>query len=136
VRPSLATSGIGQVWKLSSILGDLAAFRRYGVVDGSQLLVTLPGDVHFVLWVASCETVADLGLLLLGEVFDAVSEQPSDLVERVVLVPASAQRVLLHPPSDLVNDLGAEPDHVEGVKDRDRVRQPVVNGVGVAAERI
>ena len=29
--------------------------------------------------------------------------------------------ILLHPPSDLVNDLGAEPDNVEGVKDGDRV---------------
>jgi hypothetical protein len=37
--------------------------------------------------VAGVETVADLGLAPLGEVFDAVPEQPSDLVERVVLIP-------------------------------------------------
>jgi hypothetical protein len=58
-----------------------------------------------------------------------VPEQPADLVERVVLVPASTERVLLHSPSDLVNDLGAEPDNVEGVKDGDRVGQPVMDGV-------
>jgi hypothetical protein len=46
------------------------------------------------LWVTGVETVADLGLLLLGEVFDAVPEQPSDFVERVVFVPASSERVL------------------------------------------
>ena len=61
------------------LLGDLAALRRCGVVDGAQLLIALPGDVDFVLWVAGVETVADLGLLLVGEVFDAVPEQPSDL---------------------------------------------------------
>ena len=116
------------------LLGDLAALRRHGVVDGSQLLIALPGEVDFVLWVAGCETVADLGLLLLGEVFDAVPEQPADLVERVVFVPASTERVLLHPPSDLVNDLGAEPDNVEGVKDRDRVGQPVMNGVRISTK--
>jgi hypothetical protein len=114
------------------LLGDLAALRRRGVVDGAKLLITLPGDVHFILWVAGVETVVDLGLLLLSEVFDAVPEQPSDLVERVVFVPASTERVLLHPPSDLVNDLGAEPDHVEGVKDGDRLGQPVMNGVRIS----
>jgi hypothetical protein len=65
-----------------------------------------------------------------------VPEQPSDLVERVVFVPASTQRVLLHSPSDLVNDLGAEPDHVKGVKDGDRVGQPVMNGVRISPKRI
>jgi hypothetical protein len=102
------------------------------VVDGSQLLITLPGDVHFVLWFAGVETVADLGLLLLGEVFCAVPEQPSDLVERVVFVPASTECVLLHPPLDLVNDLGVEPDHVKWVKDGDRLGQPVLNGVRIS----
>jgi len=32
--------------------------------------------------------------------------------------------------------LGAEPDHVEGVEDGDRVGQLVADGVGVAAERV
>jgi hypothetical protein len=51
-------------------------------------------------------------------------------------VTASAERFLLHPSSDLINDLGAEPDHMEGVEHRDRVRELVVDGVGVAAERV
>ena len=49
-----------------------------------------------------------------------------------MFVPASTERVLLHPSSDLINDLGAEPDHVEGVKDGDRLGQPVMNGVRIS----
>ena len=79
---------------------------------------------------------ADLGLLALGEVFHAVAEQPADLVERVVFVAAAAQGVLLHAAADLVDDLGAEPDHVEGVEHGDRVGQAVADRVGVSAERI
>ena len=51
-----------------------------GVVDGAELLVALPGDVHFVARVTRVEAMVDLGLLLLGEVFHGVAEQPADLV--------------------------------------------------------
>jgi len=80
-------------------------------------LVALPGDVHLLVRVARVQAMADLGLLLLGEVFRAVAEQPADLVQRVVLVAAAAQGVLLHAAADFVDRLGAEPDHVEGVED-------------------
>ena len=63
-------------------------------------------------------------------------EQSADLVERVVFVAAVAEGVLLDAAADLVDDLGAEPDHVEGVQHRDRVGQLVSDGVGVAAERV
>jgi hypothetical protein len=115
---------------------DLASLGWRGVVDGAQLLVALPGDVDFAAWVAGVEAAADLGLLPFGEVFDAVAEQAADLVQRVVFVAAAAEGVLLHPASHLIDYLGAEPDHVEGIEHRDRVRQAVVNGVGVAAERV
>ena len=42
----------------------------------------------------------------------------------------------LHAPTDLVNDLGAEPDHMERVEHCHRVREAVMNRVGIAAERI
>jgi hypothetical protein len=90
------------------------------VVDGAKLLVALPGDVDFVGRVAGVEAGGDLGLLLLGEVFHAVAEEPADLIERVVFVTASAQSVLLDAAADFVDDLGAEPDHVKGVKHGDR----------------
>ena len=106
------------------------------MVDGAELLVALPGDVDLVARVAGVQAAGDLGLLLLGEVFHAVAEQPADLVQRVVLVAAAAQRVLLHAAADFVDDLGAEPDHVEGIEDRDRVRKLVMDGVRVAAERV
>jgi hypothetical protein len=68
--------------------------------------------------------------------FHAVPEEPADLVERVVFVAAAAQRVLLHPPTDFIDYLSSEPDHMERVEDRHHVREAVLNRVGVAAERI
>jgi hypothetical protein len=50
--------------------------------------------------------------------------------------PHGKQIAELHARADLVDYLGAEPDYVEGVEDRDRVRKPVVDGVRVAAERV
>jgi hypothetical protein len=58
------------------LLGDLSSCGGGGVVDGAELLVALPGQVDLILWVAGVETAAELGLLALGEVFDAVAEQP------------------------------------------------------------
>jgi len=65
-----------------------------------------------------------------------VAEEAADLIERVVLVPASAQSVLLDAAADFVDDLGSEPDYVKGVKHRDRVGQPVMNGVRLSPKRI
>jgi hypothetical protein len=62
---------------------DLAAFRWGSLVDGAELLVALPGQVHLICGVAGVEAVADLGLLAFGEVFHAVAEQPADLIQRV-----------------------------------------------------
>jgi hypothetical protein len=98
--------------------------------------VALPGHIHFILWVAGVEAAAELGLLALGEVFDAVAEQPANLVERVVFVATPAEGVLLDAAADLVDDLGAEPDHVEGVQHRDRVREAVTDRVGIPAKRV
>ena len=44
--------------------------------------------------------------------------------------------LLLHPPADLVDGLGAELDHVERIEDGDGVLELVVDGVLVAVERI
>ena len=52
--------------------------------------------------------VLSLAICLLGQVFSAAAQQAADLVERVVLVAAVAQGVLLDPAADLVDDLGAE----------------------------
>jgi hypothetical protein len=38
--------------------------------------------------------------------------------------------------ADLIEDLGAEPEHLEGVKDGDGVGQLVADGVGATAERV
>jgi hypothetical protein len=44
------------------------------VVDRAKLLVALPGQAHLILWVAGVEAAGELGVLALGEVFDAVAE--------------------------------------------------------------
>jgi hypothetical protein len=75
-------------------------------------------------------------LLAGGEVLGSVAQQPADPVERVSLVAAVSQGFLLDPAADLVDDLGAEFDDVEGVQDRDGVGRLVADGVGVSAERI
>jgi hypothetical protein len=81
VRPSLATSGMGAgLEAVEHLLGDLSSDGGGGVVDGAELLVALPGDVHFVAWVTRVQAMVDLGLLLLGEAFHVVAEQPADLV--------------------------------------------------------
>jgi hypothetical protein len=88
------------------------------------------------LGVAGVEAAAELGLLALGEVFDAVAEQPADLVERVVFVATPAERVLLDAAADFVDDLGAEPDHVGGIQHGDRVREAVADRVRIPPKRI
>jgi len=80
--------------------------------------------------------MSDLGLLAFGEVFNAVPQEAADLVERVVLVTPMAERGLLDASADLVDNLGAEPDDVEGVEDGDSVGQLVADGVVVTAERV
>jgi hypothetical protein len=69
---------------------DLPAFGRYGVVDGAQPLVALPGKINFTAGVAGVEEAADLVLLALGQVLDTIPQQPTDLIERVVFVAAAA----------------------------------------------
>ncbi len=49
---------------------------------------------------------------------------------------APSELLLLHAAADLVDDLGAELDHVEGVQHLHRVGQRVAQRVGVAAEPV
>ena len=66
---------------------DLVARGRGGVVDRPQLLITLPGDVDLLPWVAGIKAAADLGLLTLGEMLHTVAEEPADLIEGSCLWP-------------------------------------------------
>jgi hypothetical protein len=119
------------------LLGDLLACGRVGGgVGGAQLLIAGPGQGDLVVGVAGLEARVQPGALLVGEVLGAVPQQPADLVERVVAVPAPAHGGLLHASADLVDHCGAEADDVEGVEHGDGVGQFVADSVGVAAERI
>jgi len=51
-------------------------------------------------------------------------------------VAAPTEGVLLDPATDLIDDLGAEPHHVEGVQDRHRVRQALVDSVRIPTKRV
>ena len=57
-------------------------------------------------------------------------------MEGIVFVAAAAQDVLLHATPDLIDHLGPQPDHVEGIEHSDRVREAVADRVGISAERI
>jgi hypothetical protein len=76
------------------------------MVDGTELLVALPGHVHLIYGVVGIEARADLGLLALGEMFHPVAEEPADLIQRVVLVTAPAKGVLLHASPEFIDHLG------------------------------
>ena len=110
--------------------------RAVGLVDRAQLLVGMPGDGDLQAGVAGDQARVQFRDLLVGQVLAAAAQQTPDLVERVVLVTAPAQGVLLDAAADLVDDLGAELDDVEGVQHRDGVGQLVAQRVGVAAERV
>ena len=70
-----AASGIGRVWKLvEDSQGNLTVVVG-GVIGRAELLIAL-GNVHLIVWVVGVEAVADLGLLLVGEVVHAVPEHP------------------------------------------------------------
>ncbi len=55
--------------------------------------------------------------LPVGVVFQAGEQGAPDPVERVVLVAAAVQGLLLYPPPDFVEDVGGQLDDVEGVED-------------------
>lgn len=93
-------------------------------LDGAELLVAGPGQLDLAVRVAKGKADLELAVLALGQVLQTVPEQSADLVERVVLVAAPAGLFLLHAGADLVDDLGAELDDVEGVQD--------LHGVGEA----
>jgi hypothetical protein len=66
----------------------------------------------------------------------AAPQHATHLIQRVALVAASGQRVLLDAAADLIDDAEAELDHVEGVQHADRAGQLGGQGCGVSAERV
>jgi len=53
----------------------------------------------------------------------------------VMFVAGAAQGVLLDAP-DLVKDLGAKPDRMEPIEHYQRVKEAIMNRLGIATERI
>jgi len=91
------------------LLGDgPAGGRGLGLVHRSELLVGVPGDGGLESGVAGGQAGVELAYLRVGKVLAAAAQQPPDLVQRVVLVAAPAQGVLLDPAAHFVDDLGAE----------------------------
>ena len=75
-------------------------------------------------------------MLAFGQVLDTVAEEATDLVERIGLMASVAEGVLLDSAADFVDDLGGQPDDMEGVEYGDRVGQLVTDRVRVATERV
>ena len=106
------------------------------VVDGSELLGALPGDLDLDVALVSNEGCVQAGVLSVGEVLDAGAQDVADPVERIVFAAAVAVDVLLDPAPDLVDGGRAEFDDVERIKHGDGVLELVVDGVLVAVERV
>ena len=69
-----ALNGV-QVWELSkTLIAIWRPFAGVGVVPGTQLLITLSGDVGFIGGVTGLEAATDLCLLLVSEVLHAVAK--------------------------------------------------------------
>jgi hypothetical protein len=100
------------------------------------LRVAAPGEGDLPTGGAGGEAGVGLGILLVAQVVRTATEQAADPIQRVVLVPAVPEGVLLDAAADLVDDLSAELDDVERLQDGDRVGQLVAHLVGVAAERV
>jgi hypothetical protein len=119
------------------IHGDTPALGRVvGEVNRAQLRVAAPGEGDLPTGGAGGEAGVGLGILLVAQVVRTATEQAADPIQRVVLVPAVPEGVLLDAAADLVDDLSAELDDVERLQDGDRVGQLVAHLVGVAAERV
>lgn len=73
------------------------------VVDGSELLGAVPGDLDLVVALVSDEGRVQAGVLSVGEVLDAGAQDVADPVEGVVFAAAVAVDVLLDPAPDLVD---------------------------------
>ena len=82
------------------LLRGPSTFGGGGVVDGAELLVALPGQVDFAVWVAGLQTPGEFALLAFGEVLDSMTQDPANLVERIILVASVAEGVLLNPAAD------------------------------------
>lgn len=84
-------------------------------------LVALSGRVNFAVGIAGIQAPAEFGPTDGQTVLDTAGDKATDLEERVVLVASAAQAVLLHAGADLVDHLGGQPDHTEGVEYRQGV---------------
>jgi len=92
------------------LLGDLLPGGQVtGGVGGADLLVALPGDQDLVVGVAAAQAVDQPVPLPVGQVVRAGAQDVADTVERVVLVPAVPQGVLLDAAADLIQGLPGEP---------------------------
>jgi len=106
------------------------------VVDGSELLGALPGDLDLDVALVGAERCFEAGVLSVGEVLDAGAQDVADPVERVGFAAAVAVDVLLDPATDLVDRGRAEFHNVKGIKHRDGILELVIDGVLVAMERV
>jgi hypothetical protein len=120
---------------------DLLGDRAPGVVGvlvvaGADLLGALPGDLNLEVFLPSGERGLEPGALPVGEVLFPSAQDVPDPVERVAPAAAVAGGVLLHPASEVIDDLRGELDHVERVEHRAGVLELVVDRVLVPMKRV
>jgi pimeloyl-ACP methyl ester carboxylesterase len=92
----------------------------------------VPGDADLPGGVAGDQTGVETLRPPVGQLLMAAAQQAPDLVQRVVLVSAPGQGVLLDPAAHFVDDYGVQLDDVERVRHRGGVRELVADRVAVA----
>ena len=75
-------------------------------------------------------------LLPVGEPLPTAVQDRTNPVQGITLAAPMPQRLLLDPPTDVVNVLGPEFDDVEGIKDSGGIVEGVIDGVLIPLERI
>ena len=92
--------------------------RSVGELDVAHGLLGQPGAEQLVVGVADTQAEQHPIRAALVEPFGAGEQQLADPIQRVALAATMAQRLVLHPPADLIDATVRDPHDVEWVGDR------------------
>lgn len=130
VRHSRATSGMGQVWKLSTTFCAIARPScRSAAWYAERTCWAHCHATNTVVRRVSFHRCGQPGALFVGEVLGPGAKDGRHPVERVALPPPVPEGVLLHPAADFIDDLHLELFVDRGLVSGERVESGDFDGV-------